>query len=94
MNNDDFEWDKKKASRNLARHGISFEVACEVFDDPHSIEQLDDRDDYSEERFNITGMVKGRLITVTYTIRRARLRLISARMAEPNERRHYHEKKR
>jgi len=94
MNEDDFEWDTKKAARNLARHGISFEVAREVFDDPYSVERLDDREDYGEGRYNITGMVKARLITVTYTIRRGRIRLISARLSEPFDRRYYHEEKR
>jgi uncharacterized protein len=94
MNEDDFEWDRNKAARNLAAHGISFEVACEVFEDRHAIERPDDREDYGEDRVNITGTVKGRLLTVTYTLRGFRIRLISARMAEPYERRWYHEKAR
>ena len=69
MNEDDFKWERRKAARNRADHGISFEVSREVFDDPYSVERLDEREDYTEDRFNITGMVKGRLITVTYTIR-------------------------
>ena len=93
MNEDDFEWDPRKAARNHADHGISFEVARYVFDDPAAIEALDDREDYGEDWFNITGMVGGRLFVVTYTIRR-RLRLISARLAEPRERKRYHEENR
>ncbi len=94
MNEDAFEWDVNKAAWNIAAHGISFEVACEVFDDELAIERPDDREDYGEDRTNITGMVKGRLLTVTYTLRGDKIRLISARMAEPYERRWYHEKKR
>ncbi len=56
MNNDDFEWDPQKVATNHADHGISFEVARYVFDDPAAIEALDDREDYGEDRFNITGM--------------------------------------
>jgi uncharacterized protein len=93
MNNDDFEWDEKKATRNDAKHGISFEVAREVFDDPARIERADDRDS-DEVRFNVTGQVKGRILVVTYTVRGTKIRLISARLAEPFERRRYHEKKR
>jgi uncharacterized protein len=92
MNKDDFEWDKKKAARNLADHGVSFEVAREVFDDPHHIEELDDREDYGEDRYNTIGMVKGRLVVVTHTLRGTRIRIISARGAEPKEQRRYHEK--
>ena len=94
MNEDAFEWDENKAARNVAAHGISFEVACEVFDDDLAIERPDDREAYGEDRTNITGMVKGRLLTVTYTLRGNKIRLISARMAEPYERRWYHEKRR
>jgi len=94
MNENDFEWDEKKAARNNAKHGISFEVACEVFDDPAHIERADDRDTSGEARFNVTGQVKGRILVVTYTLRGTKIRLISARLAEPFERRQYHEKKR
>ena len=94
MNDDDFEWHEKKAARNLAEHGISFEVAREIFDDPAVLDQLDDRQDYGEDRFNAIGQVKGRILVVTYTLRGTRIRLISARLAEPHEKRKYHEKTR
>ena len=70
MNEDDFEWDEKKAARNNAKHGISFEVARYVFDDPAAVEELDGREHYGEDRYNITGVVGGTLLAVTYTIRR------------------------
>ena len=63
MNEAAFEWDENKAARNIAAHGISFEVACEVFDDELAIERPDEREDYGEDRTNIAGMVKGRLLT-------------------------------
>jgi uncharacterized DUF497 family protein len=85
MDDDDFEWDRKKAARNETNHGIGFEVAREVFDDPYSIERADSREDYGEDRYNITGMIKGQLITVTYTIRGGGIWVISARGAEPYE---------
>ncbi|MGO9170810.1 MAG: BrnT family toxin [Rhodomicrobium sp.] len=93
MNENDFEWDEKKAARNNAEHGISFEVARYVFDDPTAVEELDGREHYGEDRYNITGIVGGRLLVVTYTIRR-RTRIISARLAAPHERKRYHEKAR
>jgi uncharacterized protein len=93
MNEDDFEWDEIKARLNVRNHGLSFEAAREVFDDFYAYEWADEREDYGEERYNITGMVRGRFITVTYAMRGEKFRLISARKAEPRERRLYHEQK-
>jgi uncharacterized DUF497 family protein len=63
----------------------------EVFKDPFAIEWEDDREDYGEQRFNIIGMVNGRLLFVAYTLKGETIRIISARGAEPYERRYYHE---
>ncbi len=59
--------------------------------DPFALEWLDDRDDYGEARYVIIGMVEERLLYVAYTMRGETIRLISARGAEPHERRQYHE---
>lgn len=86
-----FEWDPAKAAANYAGHGVHFETATRVFEDPFAIELLDDRYDYGEERYAILGSADGRLIVVIYTTRGETIRLISARRAEPHERRKYHE---
>jgi len=86
-----FEWDDLKAARNLAKHGVSFDAARAVFEDPHVIEQADGRRDYGEPRYMAIGVVDGRLISVAYTVRGERVRIISGRRAEPRERRRYHE---
>jgi uncharacterized protein len=91
MQKDGFEWDDIKAATNYAAHGIRFEDAQDVFEDPFAIEQVDDREDYGEERFTIIGMVDNRLLFVAYTMRGENIRIISARGAEPHERRSYHE---
>ena len=91
MQNDDFEWDDAKAPENLAKHGVSFDAACLAFDDVFAIAREDRRHDYGEARFVLLGMVEDRLLAVAYTQRGARLRIISARLAEPRERRRYHE---
>lgn len=91
MQDDDFEWDDAKASRNESRHAVSFETATGVFGDPFAVERLDDREDYGEERYSLIGMVDGRVLHVVYTVREARYRIISARGATSNERRRYHE---
>ena len=58
--------------------------------DPHVIE-FDDRDATDEQRSNAIGMVDGRMLFVTYTMRDAAVRIISTRGAEPHEKRKYHE---
>ena len=65
-----------------------------MFRDPFAVERLDDREAYGEERFVIVGTADARLLTVAYTIRGDRVRIISARGAEPGEHRQYHEENR
>jgi uncharacterized protein len=91
MTNDDFEWDETKAAANLAKHGVSFEQARAAFGDPFAIDFVDDREDYGEDRVILFGMVENRLLVVAHTLRGDKVRLISAREAEPHERRKYHE---
>lgn len=93
MIDDEFEWDDEKAARNLRLHGVSFGLAREVFDDPSAFDWLDTSENYGEERFEILGMSQNRLIQVAYTQRDGRTRIISARGAEPWEKRIYHEQK-
>ena len=88
---EEFEWDETKATENYAKHGVSFDAAKAVFRDTFAMDWADDRYDYGEERFNIIGMVDGRLLFVAYTLRNDTIRIISARGAEPHERRAYHE---
>ena len=91
MNDLKFEWETVKAARNDADHGVTFEMASDVFKDPFAIEWLDDRENYGEERFVTIGMVDNRLLFVAYTMRSETIRIISARGAEPHESRRYHE---
>ena len=88
---DEFEWDDAKAAANLAKHGVSFEQAGDAFDDPFAIDFVDDRVDYGEDRLILIGMVENRLLVVAHTTRNDKVRIISAREAEPHERRRYHE---
>jgi uncharacterized DUF497 family protein len=86
----DFEWDSTKEKANREKHGVDFRMAAKVFLDPYVIE-FDDRDAADELRFNAIGLVDGRMLFVTYTIRDTVIRIISARGAEPHEKRKYHE---
>lgn len=94
MQDDRFAWDDSKAAANYTDHGVTFEAARDVFADPFAIEWRDEREDYGEDRYAILGMVESRLLYVAYTIRREKIRIISARGAEPHERRQYHEENR
>lgn len=57
-----FEWHEAKAAANLRNHGVSFELASTVFQDPFAIERVDDREDYGEDRFVIIGMAEGKVV--------------------------------
>jgi uncharacterized DUF497 family protein len=86
----DFEWDRAKEVANRKKHGVDFRMAAKVFLDPHVIE-FDDLDANGELRFNAIGLVDGRMLFVAYTMRDDVVRIISARGAEPHEKRKYHE---
>lgn len=88
----DFEWDLRKAAENLERHGVSFEDAASVFGDPLAITFDDPGHSFGERRWLTFGnTADGRLLVITHTVRRKRVRLISARPATRNERRIYEE---
>jgi uncharacterized DUF497 family protein len=87
----EFEWDAAKAAQNAVDHGVSFDMAKGVFEDPFALEWLDDRADYGEDRYVFIGMVDNRLLYVAYTMRGETIHIVSARGAEPRERRRYHE---
>ena len=89
MRDDAFEWDDRKAARNLAKHNISFAVARGVFADPSSVAWEDDGQGDLEQRFVEVGVVEGRLLSVCYTFRAHRTRIISARLADSWEQRVY-----
>lgn len=81
-----FEWDSQKASANLRKHGVSFELACEAFFDPFvcyvSEEMIGD-----ELRETIIGLsLKWHLIYVVYVMRADSIRIISARLVTNAER--------
>jgi uncharacterized DUF497 family protein len=84
-----FVWDRRKSKANLTRHGIDFEDAVGIFDDP-TLEKLDDRFDYGEIRVYAIGVVNGLEITVIYTdLSETERRIISAWRAERHEREAY-----
>jgi uncharacterized DUF497 family protein len=85
----EFEWDPAKALASMRKHKVPFLVAFEVFKDENRVERPDDSDDEDEERWIVLGRVEERVLTVVYTKRGSRIRLISARSATRNEDRIY-----
>ncbi len=87
-----FEWDAPKAEANYKKHGVRFAEALPVFEDDDAITVTDEDSDPHEVRFVAIGMgAKGRVLVVVYCYRGKKIRIISARLAGPQERRQYEE---
>ena len=100
----EFEWDEPKRLSNLQKHGIDFVRACQIFDG-YTVEFEDNRYDYEdtgfevaskprdvrgEDRYIAVGKMNEQILTVVYTYRRDKIRLISARQATRYERKLYY----
>ena len=85
-----FEWDEKKNNENIRKHGFDFADAWQVFENP-PIAKLDNREDYSEDRWIGVGMMSnGIAVVIVFTEReREMIRIISMRKATKNERTRY-----
>jgi hypothetical protein len=89
-----FEWNDEQNLTNQEKHGVSFEEAREVFEDPLQISKLDHRFNYFEERWITIGSTKQYQILVVANMfftdeGEEIIRIISARKANTNERRSY-----
>jgi uncharacterized protein len=88
-----FDWDETKDAANLRKHGVGFEAASLVFDDPLQL-SAQDREVNGEERWQTIGMAGGvLLLLVAHTFEDENeeevVRIISARKANAQERRRY-----
>jgi uncharacterized DUF497 family protein len=85
-----FEWDPRKAERNLEVHRVSFDEASTAFEDPLSRTIDDPLHSEDEERYVLIGRShRDRLLVVVHTERGDRIRIISARIASNRERRQH-----
>lgn len=85
-----FEWDENKAASNLKKHGVDFEEAKTVFDNPLAVIFEDELHSSQERREIIIGHSRrNRLLLVSFTERPAGIRIISARVATQREREDY-----
>ena len=85
----DFDWDPVKAELNWRKHQVPFDAAIEVFLDPNRVDFDVSRDGEREERRKAVGVVTGRILSLVYTMRDGRMRVISARAANAQEKRRY-----
>ena len=87
-----FEWSEQKARSNLKKHGVSFDEAKTVFDDPLYVDFYDPRHSLDEHRYIIIGLSNlGRILIVSYTEREHVIRLIGARELTRGELKNYEE---
>lgn len=88
----EFEWDPKKAERNLRKHEVEFVDAVIVFDDDRAITLEDEH--ASEERYLTFGLdAQDRVLAVSYALRGSIIRIISARKATRREQAQYEDKR-
>ena len=88
----EFEWDPRKAKSNVHKHRVSFEEAVLVFSDIFSFTYNDEAHSHAERRYATLGTsARGRVLVVAHTMRGQRVRIISARVATPRERKWYEE---
>jgi uncharacterized DUF497 family protein len=94
-----FDWDPAKNRENLRKHGVGFQTASLVFEDPFILSRKDASHDDTEDRYNALGEIAiGAILFVVYTGRERdgeeTIRLISARGASAQEKRTYEEARR
>jgi hypothetical protein len=85
----EFEWDEAKRLTNIDKHGIDFEDIAPAFDDETALHVPDHRMDYGEERVIMIARCRSTIMSIVYTMRGERTRIISARFANQRERATY-----
>lgn len=96
--NYNFEWAPAKAAANLAKHGVSFNRAAQVFLDPLMLSLYDEEHSEADERWITMGVDRNNvLFVVVHTFKEsnddnAMIRIISARRATKHEAQEYEER--
>lgn len=84
----EFEWDEAKRAANIEKHGLDFLRAAQLFDGRPAVTASSSQG--GEPRWKTTGLIENVFITVIWTAREGRVRIISARRAWNAEEREYH----
>ena len=82
----EFEWDEAKRLSNIEKHGVDFEDIAPAFDDEGALHIQDNRFSYGEERFIMIARYEKIILSIVYTPRGEKTRIISARAANLKER--------
>lgn len=84
----EFEYDQEKAEQNIAKHGVDLLEGALIFEGK-TLEWLDTRHDYGEDRIIATGIADDQFLVVVYVKREDVIRLISTRKGGRRDRRKY-----
>jgi uncharacterized DUF497 family protein len=84
----ELEWDENKNIANIKNHDIDFCDAWKIFNEP-ILKKIDSRKNYGEERWIGLGRLEELIIIIVYTHRAEKIRIISIRRANRNERKIY-----
>lgn len=84
------EWNFTKAGENFRKHGVTFQEAAFALTDPLIVDELDDRENYGEDRLIACAMGTRKILAIVYTERGEVIRIISARRATQHEQNHYY----
>lgn len=84
-----FEWDERKATANVRKHGVTFETATEVFDDPYQL-TFENYTIGDDRRIQIIGMTRSLVLVVVIFVDRSHandevIRIVSSRKATKYE---------
>ena len=89
-----FDWDDGNINKNFERHHITTNMAEEPFKDKSLLTFPDPSHSAKEDRYNLIGQTHDKdLLFITYTIRKTKIRIISARVADKKERKFYENQK-
>ena len=80
-----YEWDARKSADRFQRSGFDFQAAIRVFASGRFVERWDDAHSESEPRYIVTGLIGPVFISVVYTERGRRKRIISAFEADDDD---------
>lgn len=85
-----FEWDDGNRDKNLIKHGVTNAECEEAFFDEKRIVREDIVHSKSEARHYLVGKAKnGRVLFISFTVRKRYIRIISARDVNRKERLYY-----
>lgn len=74
----DFEWDESRARANILKHWVAFDRAINAFNDPKRLILTDVSHSNAEKRYFCIGLVENDILTVRFTMRGQKIRIIGA----------------